>query len=427
MVTKVPNRDSPERLYTSVAAMITSKSRLAFLLLLLPLIASALHAQRRFVHASGPELLDADGRTLMLRGINLGNWLEPEGYMFHFDGGPQSPSEIEDLSKELIGPEKAAAFWREWRESYITEADIDRLKRNGFNSIRVPLHWKFFDSDDAEGFRLVDRLVQWARKDGIYAILDLHCAPGGQTGTNIDDSGGYPWLYGSLEAQAHTVAIWRRIAAHYSKEQIVLGYDLLNEPIPHYPQLQQYNKDLEPIYRKLTEAIRKVDKNHVLIFGGAQWDSNFKVFGAPFDSNAMYTFHKYWTAPDVSVIREYLDFRDRYHVPIWLGESGENKDEWIGAFTKTLEDNHVGWCFWPYKKMDSTSSVVTFDRPIHWDEIVKFAAVPAGTGNAEKRIAARPSQGDIEAAFVDLLDKIRFANERENSSYVKAVGLAPVK
>ena len=267
--------------------------------------------------------------------------------------------------------------------------------------------------------------MQWAREDGIYVIIDLHCAPGGQTGTNIDDSIGYPWLFSSPDSQAKTVAIWKRIAAHYSKEPIVLGYDLLNEPIPHFPQLQQFNKDLEPLYRRLTASIRQVDGNHVLILGGAQWDSNFKVFGKPFDSNTMYTFHKYWTATDASVIREYLDFRDKYKVPIWLGESGENKDEWVAAFTKTLEDNHVGWCFWPYKKMDAPSSVVTFDRPVHWEEIVKFAALPGGTANAEKRIAARPSAQDAQAAFDDLLTKIRFDKERVNARYVKAMGMKP--
>ena len=45
----------------------------------------------------------------------------------------------------------------------------------------------------------------------------------------------------------------------------------------------------------------------MLILGGAQWDTDFKVFGKPFDSNVMYTFHKYWTATDASVIKEYLD------------------------------------------------------------------------------------------------------------------------
>jgi endoglucanase len=384
-----------------------------------------LFAQHGFVHTSGANVVDGDGKPLMLRGTNIGNWLEPEGYMFHFDGGPQSPSEIEALTEELIGPQKSEAFWKQWRETYITQADIDRIHAMGFNSVRVPFHWKFFDADDAEGFRIIDRLVQWARKDGVYIILDLHCAPGGQTGTNIDDSDGYPWLYTDTDAQALTIAVWRRIAKHYAHEPIILGYDLLNEPIPHFPQLQQYNKDLEPLYKRLAAAVREVDPNHMLILGGAQWDSNFKVFGPPFDKNVMYTFHKYWTAPDVSVIQEYLDYRDKYHVPIWLGESGENKDEWIAAFTKTLEDNHVGWCYWPYKKMDATSSPVTFDRPEHWDAVVKLAAMAPGTGNAEKRIAARPSPEEAQAIFDDLLKKVQSSDERVNDGYLRALGLNP--
>jgi len=400
----------------------------AFLLFLAASFSYPLHAQQRgFVHAQGSQLVDGAGKPLMLRGINLGNWFEPEGYMFHLDGGPQSPREIEDLTGELIGPEKSAAFWKQWRESYITEADMDRMKAMGFNSVRVPIHWKFFSSDDPEGFRLMDRLVSWARKDGIYVIIDMHCAPGGQTGTNIDDSYGYPWLYSDKEAQAQTIAVWRRIAKHYANDPAVLGYDLLNEPIPHFPELQQYNKDLEPLYRRMVAAVRQVDRNHVVILGGAQWDSNFKVFGPPYDKNAMYTFHKYWTATDVSVIREYLDFRDKYHVPIWLGESGENKDEWIAAFTKTLEENHVGWCFWPYKKMDATSSVVTFGRPENWDAVVKLAAMAPGTGNAEKRIAARPSPEQAQVIFDELLNKVRFANEHLNDGYVRALGLNPGK
>lgn len=382
-------------------------------------------AQRGFVHSAGKQLVDEAGKPLLLRGTNLGNWFEPEGYMFHLEESAQSPREIEALSYELIGPERSDAFWKEWRETYITEADIDRLKAMSFNSVRVPIHWKFFDKDDAEGFRLLDRLVGWARKDHIYVIIDLHCAPGGQTGTNIDDSNGYPWLYLSPEEQKHTIAVWRRIAAHYSREPILLGYDLLNEPIPHFPQLQRFNNDLEPLYRRISAAIREVDRNHVLILGGAQWDSNFKVFGPPFDKNVMYTFHKYWTAPDASVIKEYVDFRDKYDVPIWLGESGENDDKWIAAFVKTLEENHIGWCFWPYKKMDAASSVVTFDRPEHWDAVIALTKLPGGTGSAEKRIAARPSPEEAQAAFDDLLKKARYSNEKVNPGYVKSLGLIP--
>lgn len=346
--------------------------------------------------------------------------------MFDFEKGPQAPHEIEDLTKELLGPAKAADFWREWRENYITEADMDRIKRDGFNSVRVPLHWKFFDSDNAEGFRLVDQLVRWAQKDGIYVILDLHCAPGGQTGENIDDGTGFPWLYSSPEAQAHTVAVWRRIARHYANNPTVLGYDMLNEPLASFPKLKQFYPDLEPVYKKIAAGIREVDKNHVLIAGGAQWDTDFSVFSGPFDPNMMFTVHKYWTkTTDVSVIQPYLDLRRKDNVPIWLGESGENTNDWIRGFRETLDANHVGWAFWTYKRMDTTRSVVTFDLPVHWDEIVAFAKLPPGTANAAERLAARPPQADIDASFADLLTKIRFANERENPEYVQALGLTP--
>ena len=383
---------------------------------------SALRGQTGFVHTKGAELVDGAGQPLMLRGTNLGNWLEPEGYMFHLGDGAQSPSEITRFSRELIGPDNSDAFWKAWRDNYITEKDLDRIAAMGFNSVRVPMDWKLFDSDDAEGFRLMDRLVTWAKKDQVYVILDLHCAPGGQTGTNIDDSDGYPWLYVDAGAQKKTIEIWRRIAEHYSADPTVLGYDLLNEPIPHFPALQRYNRDLEPLYRRIGAAVREVDQNHVLIMGGAQWDSNFKVFEKPWDGNVMYTFHKYWSATDASVIHEYLEFRDKWHVPIWLGESGENNDQWIGAFVKTLEENHVGWCFWPYKKMDAGSSVVTFDRPTGWDGVIAVSKMASGTANAEKRIAARPTPENAQAAFDDLLKKIAFENERVNTGYVAALG-----
>lgn len=392
--------------------------------LLFPALLWAQPAKKGFVHTQGTELVDGSGHPLLLRGINLGNWFEVEGYMFHFDGGPQSPREIEDLTRELLGPAKAEQFWQQWRENYITEADIDRIHAMGFNSVRVPLHWKFFTSDDSEGFKLLDQLVDWAKKDGIYVILDMHCAPGGQTGANIDDSYGYPWLFVSPEAQQATAAEWRRIARHYAKNPTVLGYDLLNEPIPQYPALAPLRRELEPVYRRIAGEIRTVDKNHVLILGGATWDTNFKVFGPPFDPNVMYTFHKYWTKQtDASVIQEYLDFRRQNKVPIWAGETGENTDVWVQAFRQTLEANHVGWAFWTYKRMDATPCVVTFDPPEHWDPIVAFAKLPRDMADSEKRIAARPPQAEINAAFDDLLQKIRYDHERVNAGYVQALGM----
>lgn len=394
-------------------------------LLLLGLLAagSLAAAGQGFVRVQGRDLIAPDGSKLNLRGIGLGNWLVPEGYMFHFEPGPSSPREIEALFNELIGPAEAARFWSEWRDRYITEDDIRFIRKAGFNSVRIPFHYKLLV--DGNGFALLDRVIAWCREAGLWVVLDMHCAPGGQTGTNIDDSWGYPWLFESPEDQRRTVDLWRTIAAHYRDEPAVIGYDLLNEPIPHFPQLKHLNARLEPLYKRIAAAIREVDTRHILILGGAQWDSNFDVFGPPFDPQSVYTFHKYWTAPTRDVIQTYLDFRDRYNVPVWLGESGENKDDWIASFRAVLEENGIGWAFWTYKKMDATSSVVTFPKPAYWDEVTAYAKSPGSVGDNEKRIALRPSLEHSRAALADLLQKIKLESCRPNPGFNTALIPAP--
>src|SRR6266481_3835973 len=365
-------------------------SKCKLLSLPLFLLASITSASAQFAHTDHKQIVDAAGKPLLLRAINLGNWLVPEGYMWLFQGGPQSPSEIRALVLELLGPEGSAAFWQKYRENYVTREDLALLHRAGFNAIRVPLHYSLFEKDDADGFKLLDRLIAWSRAEELYVILDLHAAPGGQTGTNIDDSAGYPWLYQSPQEQEHLIAIWRRLATHYRDEPAVLGYDLLNEPIPHFPRLASLNSS---------------------------------VFGKPFDANVAYTFHKYWTAPDESVLRQYIDFRERYDVPIWMGESGENTDEWIAQFAKALEKNNIGWAFWPYKKMEKSSAVVSILPPADWGKIVEFAKLPRGTGHAEERLNARPEEETVTRAFAELLESVRPQKCRVNEGYLKALGM----
>src|SRR5260221_2657941 len=164
-----------------------------FRLLQLPLLLLTLIPQgsAQFAHTDHKQIVDAAGKPLFLRATNLGNWMVPEGYMWLFQDGPQSPSEIRALVLELLGPEGSAAFWQKYRDNYVTREDIALLHRTGFNAIRVPLHYKLLERDDAEGFRLLDRLIAWSRAEDLYVIFDLLAAPGGQRGTNIDDSAGY--------------------------------------------------------------------------------------------------------------------------------------------------------------------------------------------------------------------------------------------
>jgi aryl-phospho-beta-D-glucosidase BglC (GH1 family) len=377
-----------------------------------------------FVSTRGSEIVDPEGKPLLLRGVNLGNWLVPEGYMFKFKHA-SSPRKIHEVISELVGPAEAQAFWRDFRDSYITRDDIRLIKQLGLNSIRVPFNHKLFSPEETPGvwsgpgFEMLDRVVGWCKEVGLWIVLDMHCAPGGQTGDNIDDSWGAPFLFQSTESRALAAETWRRIAERYGQETTVIGYDLLNEPIAPFTDTTQLNSLLEPTYKEIVHEIRKVDTNHVVFLGGAQWDTNFGVFGPPFDRKVVYTFHKYWCDTTQAMIQEYVDFRSRYNVPIWMGESGENKDEWIRGWRSLLERNSIGWCFWPYKKLDATTCVMTFDRPEVYEEIVRFANAPRGSYEEIRK--ARPPVEEVRKALQGLLENCKFPKCRMNEGYVKAL------
>lgn len=396
------------------------------LLLANSVLSTAAQTRAKFVSVRGKEFVLPDGKPIFLKGINLGNWLLPEGYMFEFKR-VNSPQRIYEAFNQLVGETEARKFWKEFQANYITPEDIKFIKKAGFNSVRVPFSYRLFAAPDdpqkleGVGYELLERVVNWCKQEGLFVILDMHAAPGGQTGDNIDDGYGYPFLFESAEDQELTIRIWRKIAERYKNEPVVIGYDLLNEPLAHFFDKDYFNPKLEPFYKRLTAAIRSVDKNHVIFLGGAQWDSNFKVFGAPFDDKLVYTFHKYWTATDQSVIQEYVDFSNKYNVPVWMGESGENTYEWIDSFRKLLEKNQIGWCFWTFKRLNADATIASVKKPETWDEIVKFTENPRLTFEEIRK--ARPDKAKIDKALRDYLENIKIANCKINDDYLKSLGL----
>ena len=409
--------------------MCRMKNKMVFILLFLFSISLITQAQTHpFITTKGKEIIGVDGKPFLIKGTNLGNWLVPEGYMFKFNLA-NSPRLIDETFKELVGPAATQKFWQKYLNVYITREDIHYLKTTGLNSIRIPFNYRLFTNesymggnDSTRGFTYLDKAIGWCKEEGLYVILDMHCAPGGQTGDNIDDGYGYPFLFESEESGQQATNIWRRIAQHYANETTVMGYDLLNEPIAHYFDKEELNPLLEPLYKKITAAIRSVDTNHLLFLGGAQWDSNFKPFGAPFDSKLVYQFHKYWTATTKDVIQEYIDFRDKYNVPIYCGETGENDDDWVMKFRQTLEQNNIGWHYWPYKKMDNTRGFVTFKIPMYYDSVMMYA--DTAKKNFEDIRKLRPKNTEqLQKALDGFLQNCQFKNCIINTKYITALGL----
>ena len=389
---------------------------------------AALAEPRDFIHADGARLVDGHGNTFDIKGINLGNWLVPEGYMFKFKHA-LSPMEIATLFDDLLGREAAADFWTRFRDVYITKDDIDFIKKVGFNTVRIPLDWRMFSGpgDDAEttqqvsagdndrlegvGWALLDKLVQWSHAAGVRVIVDLHAAPGGQTGVNHDNGPGFPMTFYVPQYRRMTVTLWQKIAARYRDETAILGYDLLNEPISPYSDVAYLNPRLEPLYRDIVTAIRRVDPNHAVLLGGAQWDTNFAVFDKPFDDNAIYTYHKFWVNPSRDGLQEYLNFSNRWHVPILIGETGEFNNGWNDKFRRLNERFGFGWIFWPYKNLDSDLSVVTIAKPAGWDLIAS-----AGSNGA------LPPRPQAQAVLDAYLEAAKFKNVRVNDAYINSLG-----
>lgn len=326
-----------------------------------------------YVHASGTNLVDGAGNELLLRGVGLGNWLLPEGYMWQFGDDMSSPRQIEARFEELVGPDRAADFWQRFRAGFITEADVAHIASAGFDHVRLPFNARGLIDDHgellADGVAPLDRLIDWCEAHGLWVLLDLHGAPGGQTGTNIDDSAaGKPELFMDSRYRDLTLRLWRAIAERYRDRTCVLGYDLLNEPLPNHWQ-HVYGRELMELYADITASIREVDPHHLIMYEGVHWATDFSAFTESLDRNSALHFHRYWCAPERASIEHYLEARDRLQVPIYMGEGGENTPEWIYAVTRLYERHGIGWNFWPWKKLDTVTSPLSMRRPDGWDLI----------------------------------------------------------
>ncbi len=395
--------------------------RLTILCSILFLLTSAAYSQ--FVRTQGTEIVDASGKPLRIRGISIGNWFVLEGYFWRFGGLSQAQSELELVFQDLLGPTHAQEFLYQWRQNFMSEADVHRIKQDGFNAIRIPLHTKYFKTDDDEGFKLIDQLLKWCRQEHLYVILMLESGVGGFTGEASDDGPGYPWLLKDAGMQEYVAQSWARIANHYKDDPTVLGYDLLNEPLLWSGYLDMENL-IEPVYRTLTDAIRKVDTYHMLILQPPL--GRFSAFGKPFDGNTVYSFHSYSATPRPEFLQPYLDFRTKYQVPIFFSEIyAERTPEWLIAHVNLAEKYNMGWMIWPYKKMaGDLPGPYTFASPADWPKIITFAHQPRDDRAVRDRNALRPPQKDTDAMFAEILENEKNEHVTVHPEYLELPGIS---
>lgn len=397
-------------------------------MLVLSLLLACLQGTAQYLKTDGQRIVDANGNEVIFRGIGLGGWMLQEGYMLR-TSGPQHT--IESRIETLVGAERKAEFYEAWLANHMRKIDVDSMAAWGYNMIRVPMHYKLFTPPIEEepvagqitwkdkGFVMLDSLLAWCKANDMYLILDMHAAPGGQ-GENADISDydrTKPSLWESTANQDKLVALWRKLAERYADDETIAAYDLINEPNwgfqNHANDLngcsEQENTLLWNLQIRITEAIREVDANHIIVIEGNCWGNNYNGLPTLWDPNIVISYHKYWNGNDQGAIQGMLNMRSSRNVPIWLGETGENSNTWFTDCISLLEGNGIGWAWWPLKKMGMNNPLQVEVTP-GYQQILDFWN---GTG-------ARPSEDAAYATLMDLTEKLKLENNIYHPDVVDA-------
>ena len=330
-----------------------------------------------FLKVSGKSIVDGEGNNVLLRGMGLGGWMLPEGYMFQMSSFANAPWEIKNKVIDVLGAERADTFWNAFRKNFVQRKDIERLAQLGFNSVRLAMHYEFYIKDSAtnfvkvdNGFTITDSLLQWCADNKVYLILDLHAAPGGQSANNISDyNPSLPSLWTSEKNKSMTVELWRMLAEHYKDQPWIGGYDILNEPAWDLPP---DNKPLRDLSVAITTAIRSADTNHIVFVEGNWYATDFNGMTPAWDANMVWSFHKYWNSTDPSSINNYLNLRSNTHRPLWLGESGENSNAWFTDCIALLEANDIGWAWWTIKKVGTINGPFSIPVNAEYNYLLRY-------------------------------------------------------
>ncbi|MBS2211422.1 cellulase family glycosylhydrolase [Carboxylicivirga mesophila] len=333
-----------------------------------------------FLRVEDINIINDEG-PFIIRSIGTGNWMIQEGYMMQStDAGINTHTQFRNKLNETMGVERTNEFYAHWLEHHFTKTDLDSLKAWGFNTIRPALHYKWFTLPIEEeernsngtiqntwfnkGFDKLDKLVAWCEENQMYVIFDMHGAPGGQgKDANISDyDQTLPSLWESNDNQEKLIALWTKIAERYKNNPWVGGYDIINEPnwdVDGNTQNEngcecQNNGALWSLHQRITNAIRSVDKTHIIFISGNCWGNNYNGFENHalngYDDNTVLTFHKYWNSNAQNAIQWAIDMRQQYNMPLWMSESGENSNHWFAEAIELFERNNIGWSWWPVKK-----------------------------------------------------------------------------
>lgn len=325
------------------------------------------------------------GEVVQLRGIGLGGWLLPEGYMWGIRNLDR-PRQFEAAIEDLIGSRNARKFWDLYYENFVTRDDVVRMKSWGVNTLRVPLNAAMIQPRngqpanppylyDEHNFAVLDKFVDWCEELEMGIIWDLHGAPGGQNAENISDSDGEARLWTeSAIYWPRTIDLWDTITKRYATYQCIVGYDLLNEPLlARYPGVDPGM--LRELYVMLTTAIRMTDTDGIIFIEGDDWAQDFvPLEPMDWDPHLVLAFHSYPPTHTQRGLQRWDDFRNAYDLPLWHGETGEQNPPWelYHRSTEFMATTNVSWNWWTHKKFELSRQPWRIPRTEGFEKILAY-------------------------------------------------------
>jgi aryl-phospho-beta-D-glucosidase BglC (GH1 family) len=359
-----------------------------------------------FVHQSGTTLLDGAGQPLKLRGVNLGGWLNWEGWIWGQGTDYVGQTAMLNNLASLVGQPAAQQFQQQVYDNFITGDDFKAISEDGFNVVRVPFNYKLLEDDSQpfvykqSGWDVLDRLISEAKANNVYVVLDMHTAPCSQLRSFTSDYVAPAYMWTSQQCQDRMVAMWKAIAARYANENTIAGYDLLNESMVSDQQLLG-------IYQRATAAIRQVDVNHLLIYEGNNLASTFSAFTTPLDPNEMLSFHDYaFENPGKDLTTRmpaYDAAATAINAPQWAGEFGQANYSSIAHYVSTFNQDPkvAGWADWTWKQSPGYAALQTIQQTPASQLLINWI-------NNTSR--PQPTLAQAQQGMSDFINAVKFQN-----------------
>ncbi len=328
--------------------------------------------------------------------------VEKEKYQAYIELFEREPSifaakDMDEVLRRRFGDYGAGEIWNAFHDIWITETDFQIAKAMGFNFIRLPFWYRWFENDDTPyeyneyGFQYLDKAIAWAKEHGLYIMLDLHGAVGGQSPWDHTGELSRGEFFINEEFQKRTAALWKTIAKRYMDDTAVFAYDLLNEPFSA-KGLEDWIIAHDMIY----DAIRSIDSETIIVMedGYKLEDDKWKDKGFFPDpkkmgwKNVVYSIHFYSGSDPLFSHEEGLDEHKKYakeilrvgqmeqkrcNVPLYFGEFSTMDDrpndiEGMKLFLELFNKQGWHWSPWTFKYVDDNNEgtiwgVYQYNRP----------------------------------------------------------------